>query len=202
MALTLSQLVSAVREEARDPSSVRWSDVTITRYLNDGQRELAQLSRKLNVWESSVAANTQSVAMPADMLFLREAAWQQINQKWGLDIRYGTPRVEPDEKGDPLYVYVVGGVLVLVPIPWTAGTLILAGTPKPVDMANATDTPSLEDCDSALIAYATYRCLLADGDPMAAARKQEWEELKNAWVIADAQRNPMPKVLRRREWWW
>ncbi len=200
--MTLSELISAVQEEARDPSELRWSKTTITRYLNDGQLQMARLSKKISVWEASVAANVASVTLPSDVLFVRQAAWRSQTEKYGLDIRYGMPRTQPSETGAPVSIWVVSGQAVLEPTPDAAGTLVLAGIPRPVSMVNTTDVSSLEDADSALIAYATYRCLLSDGDPTAAARKQEWEELRNAWLIADAQRNPMQTVLERRPWWW
>lgn len=200
--MTLSELISAVRDEVRDPSALRFSDAAITRYLNDGLLELARVSKRVEVWQSSVAAGTAAVTMPTDLLFLRMAAWESGGSKHGLDIKYGMPRTQPNETGEPEAVWVVSGQIVLEPVPSSSGTLYLAGVPRPPKLVNTTDTTPLEDADSAIIAYAAWRCLLADGDPMAGAQKQAWQELRDAWLVADAQRNPMQTVLERRPWWW
>lgn len=201
--MTLQELIRAVREEVRDLGAQRWSDSTITRYLNDGLLELARVSHAMQVWEVNVSAGTVSVPLPADLLFLREAAWKTQSEKYGLDIRYGVPRTQPNETGFPQAIYVVDpATVVFDPTPDTSGVFVVGGIPRPARLVNLTDSPAFVDCDSALIAYACWRCLLSDGDPLAAQRREEWETLKSAWLVADAQRNPMQTVLERRPWWW
>lgn len=201
--MTLQELIQAVREEVRDLNAQRWSDATITRYLNDGLLELARVSHAFQVWETAVAAGTVSISLPSDMLFLREAAWKTTNDKYGLYIKYGVPRTQPNETDFPQNIYVVNSsVAVLDPPPSESGMLVLGGIPRPPKLANPSDVPALEDCDSAIIAYACWRCMLSDGDPFAAQRQAEWEALRSAWLVASAQRNPMQTVLERRPWWW
>ena len=198
MTVTLTELIAAVREEVRDAGSVRWTDATITRYLNEGQDELGQTSLRIEVWEKVVAAGATAVEMPTDLLYTKEASWETESENHPLNIRSGQPETQPGETGEPEDVYVINGDFVLDPLPDTAGTLIVAGTLRMTKMVLGTSTPFLEDADSALLAHAIYRCHSSDGDPMTLLKEREWTAAKLRWTITDAQKTPGSTTLNRR----
>jgi hypothetical protein len=197
----LSELISAVRDEVQDPNAVRWSDATITRYLNDAQMDLAQVSKKLNLWTLTVVAGQQSIAKPSDLL-VPKSLWMEISTwRYPLDIKYGVPPESTVVTGDPVEAYFMGNSLYFYPIPQQTGTLYISGTQRPTAMVNPTDTPTIEDADSLLIAYAAWMCFLSDGDPAAAIKEAWYNQKKLEWSILDAQKNPMPDRIDR-TWWW
>lgn len=194
-------MIAAVRDEVQDPNALRWSDATITRYLNNAQLDLAQISKKLNMWSVSVAAGATYVMKPTDLLFPK-AFWFEISSwRYPLDIKYGVPPEATTVTGDPVEVYPMGNYLYFYPVPQQAGTLYVSGVPRPTPMVNNTDTPSVEDADDLLIAYAAWMCYLADGDPLASVKENWYRQKKLEWSILDAQKNPMPDRIER-SWWW
>lgn len=202
MAMTLAELRTEVRAEVRDPSGTRWGNTTLRRYLNWALRELGRRSYKLSEWKTAVAAGTASVNRPSDLLYPREAAWEETNGRRELKMKYGATRNQPSETDSPRDLWVVGATLVLDPTPSIAGTLIISGIAKPTEFSLDTDVSSLDDADDALIAGAVYQCRASDGDPATLDALQRWNDAATAWMLADAQRYPMQRVLERKPWWW
>lgn len=198
MSMTLQELITAVRDEVQDYNKERWSDETITRYLNDGQLDLVQFSRALNVWQVSVDTNTSNVAKPPDLLVPKYAHFEINSNRFVIDIRHG---MVPDaDTGFPEALYIIGSYFYIYPIPTNSGTLYLTGVSRPTQMVSLEDTPSIEDADNLLIAYAAWMCMLSDGDPLAAVKKDYYEQKRTEWLVLDALKHPTPTIIERREW--
>lgn len=197
----LSELISAVRDEVQDTGALRWTDSTITRYLNDGQRDLVQISNKINIWQISIPAGTVSINMPSDILIPKNFQFEINTWRYPLAVHYGIPPESTATQGNPQEVYIVGDSIIFYPTVAQAGTLLISGVAQPVDMVNPTDTPVIKNIDSLLIAYAVWQCLMSDGDPLADIKGQYYQQKKMEWGILDAQQNPMPDRIER-NWWW
>lgn len=199
--MQLSELIAAVRDELQDTATKRWSDSTITRYLNDGQLDLAKISKQLNLWQNSVDAGTTSIILPTDLL-IPKAFWFEIGSwRYPLDIKYGFPPESSTVMGDPLEVYLMGSYVYFYPTIRQNGTMYVLGIMRPTPMSATTDTPSITDADDVLILYAVWKCLSSDGDPDAARRGADYSQAKLEWSLLDAQKNPMPDRIER-SWWW
>lgn len=202
MAMTRLDLRTAIRADVRDPSGNRWGDSVLNRHINQGQLELARVSGKIAQWQNAVAANATQVAFPTDMLYPREAAWQTAAFRYELTLRRGIARVQPTEVGSPEDCYVTDENFVLDPIPYEAGTLLIAGQARPADLTLDTDTLRINDADEPVIAYVVYQLKESDGDPTAPLAERRWLRLQNAWMLADVQHHPLPQVLERPPRWW
>ncbi len=199
--MQLSELISAVRDEVQDPNASRWSDSTITRYLNDAQLDLARISRKLTMWRVDVSVNDTYVLFPDDLLIPKTLWFEMRNWRYPLDIKYGVPPESSAVTGAPAEAYIIGEHIYFYPTVNCDGYLYIAGTARPTQMSAPTDTPSVIDADNLLIAYASWMCLLSDGDPLAAVKKDWYDRLRTEWGIMDAQRNPMPDRIEHSIWW-
>lgn len=199
--MQLSDLIAAVRDEVQDPSKYRWSDATITRYLNDAQLDLIQISRKLQVWQSNVSAGSQYIEKPTDLLLPKRMWFQVSDFRYPLEIKYGMPPESVIVTGDPRHVYLIGTYIYLYPVVQQSGTLYIEGVQRPINMSATTDIPTVEDADNLLIAYAAWMCLSSDGDPLAAVKQQYYQQKKMEWSILDAQKYPLPDRIER-NWWW
>lgn len=199
--MQLSDLIAAVRDEVQDPGSARWTDATITRYLNDAQFELARISRQTSILTNAVPAGTVSITAPSNMLLPKEF-WFEISVTWRykLNLNYGMPPEVVTVTGNPSDVFINGSTIWFYPTTIQDGMLYIICTLRPTPMVNGTDTPSIQDADNLLIAYAAWMCLLSDGDPLADRKEQFYNNKKLEWSILDAQKNPMPNHIRR-EWW-
>ncbi len=197
---TLSDMIARVRDNVCDPTSARWADSTITAFLNDAQIRLAQMSRTPTARSVVVPAGTSYVIKPSDLLVPKNAFFEQGSDIYLLDIRQGMPTDPISMAGIPDTLYILDAMLHIRPVPGQDGVLDLEGIGRPTPLVNPTDTTTLEDADSVLVAYATWMCFMADGDPAAAGWKQIYEQIKQEWAILDAQKNPMPRHIGI-DWW-
>ena len=199
MVMTLKQLIEAVRDEVHDPYGYRWSNETITRYLNDGQVDLLKDSRVLSLWEYNVAPNDVSVERSADLLVPKYAYFDLYNgERFPLYFTNDFP--SSDDVGVPEKLCIVGTQYYFFPVPYTNGKLRLLGVRRPSVMVGDADTPEVEDADSLLVAYATWQCYLADSDPMAQVIGDYYNRRKAEWLVLDAMKNPTPNRIER-NWW-
>ncbi len=198
MALELSTMISNVRDNVQDPNALRWSDTLITQYLNDGQRKLAPNAFTLRRWVIPISRGLDSAFRPVDLLAPQELFFNIGDDQWPLTLRHGIPEDPVTIQGDPTAVYIVAANIYLRPVPTAAGNLIISGNARPSDMADSSDTPSLEDSEDAIVAYATYRCYVSDSDPVNSGLWQQiWKQERLEWVIQDAQKNPQRSRIER-----
>ena len=197
--MTLRELIQAVRDEAHDPYGSRWSDSTITRYLNDAQIDIARDTRRLYGWQYDVEAGTEYVTKPSDLLVPKYVYFDIPNGN-RLQLYFTNEYPPADLLGVPQKICVVGNYYYFFPKPNTSGKLILMGVRRPVAMVSDTDVPELEDADSVLVAYAVWQCYLSDGDLMAQVWENHYRQRRGEWLVFDAMRNPVTDVIER-EWW-
>ena len=190
--MQLSALIAAVRDEVQDPGALRWSDATITRYLNDAQMDLAKDSKQLTIWTASVASGATTIAAPSDMLLPRYLWFEVGNSRVPIALRYGFPPEPATVTGDPIAMFVVGTYFYPYPVPGRAGTLYVGGVARPTTLSLSTDVPSIADADNLLIDYAVLECLLSDGDPLAGPKQQRYDRKRMEWLMLEAQKNPFP----------
>lgn len=196
--MQLSELIAAVRDDVQDPGAARWTDTTITRYLNEAQLKLAQVSRQLHPWNQLLPAGTVFIALPADLLIIKNIYFEQASARYEGNLKFGLPPESAQVQGNPIDVYIVGGnTAYYYPVVSQDTTQIIAGIQRPAPMQADTDVPSIIDADDVLITYADYKCFLNDGDPMASAKKQIYEQERAEWSILDSLKNPMPTQIER-----
>ncbi len=198
--MTLSELITAVRNILREPVAARWTDNDIKRYLNSGLSDLAKLSEKTKTSSISVTYSTSSIVIPSDVLAIKTLYWYDANSgKIELE-----PSVEsmPDDDistGTPEKYYLLDDNIILRPIPVIDGTLYLAYTKKPAQLLNNTDTPELKDSDDALISYAVWRAYFEDGDPRATLWENDYAKQALKWQAVEMENYEQP--FRVKEWW-
>ncbi len=197
--MKLWQLVRSVRSNIKDEDGLTFHDEQITEQLNAAQLDLTLLSRRLSTWSTSVEANTLTITKPTDCLIPKYCYFDYSSSRYRLSIKYGFPPETSSVTGYPEDVYIVGTDYYLYPVPSSGGTLLTVGVAKPNDMVDMdNDVPSVENADSALIAYATWMLLLASDNPEKSKGYQKiYEQKKQEWSIADSLANPMPTVIER-----
>ncbi len=198
--MALSDMIAKVRDDVQDPSAQRWSDQTITNYLNDGQTEIRQFSRAISSISTAVAAATDYIGRPATLLTPYKAFWNDGTNQWFLQDNYGVPEDPNTLQGLPSDVYYAGSNIYIRPVPSAAGTLVLTGTLRPTPMVLDTDVAFYDGSDSTLVAYATWLCLMSDGDPTAANWYQIYETRRTEWSSEEANKNPTTSRIQR-GWW-
>jgi len=199
--MTLQELIREVRDLIGDEGDL-YSDLVITRQLNNAQRELVEVARTLSVFTVPVTAKQASVTRPKDLMAPKEFYWQELSAKtrWRLIMRYGYPPEHPDNAADPEEVYVVGNDFYLCPTPIRDGELIIVGVPEVPDMVNLTDTPVLQGAERVMVAYAVWKLLASTegaGAVNVRAAAQDYLRLRTEWSIAEALRNPPTEFFRR-----
>lgn len=198
---TLQELIARVRDNVYDPEGRRWSDATITTYLNEALANLKPFSYTLVPFTVDVPANTDIVGRPSGLLAPNRAYFRIGTEQWELGVHSGIPEDTEDVAGFPEDLYIAGSNLYLRPVPARDGVLTIVGTARPSLLFYPTDTPSYEDVDHILAAYATWWLWYTDGNIVEAERWRDvYMTLRTEWAVLDAQRNPSTNNISR-EWW-
>lgn len=198
--MKLWELIDQVRLEIGDEDGLLLHDSQITRYLNQGQRDLSQFSREVTSWSTTVGPDfTGPFSRPLDLLVLKSAYFDVGSIRHPLDVKYGIPEIL-DSGGIPFDLYIAGKLMYLVPTPTQQGSLVIEGVFRPEDMQDSDDTPGLADADRALVAYACWKCLSVLRDGRASIARDEYLNARAEWSILNAQQNPMPTTIHERDW--
>jgi len=198
---TLKELIARVRDNVYDPDGRRWSDTTITAYLNEALNNLKPFSYSLVPFTVDVPANTSSVQRPSGLLAPNRAYFRIGTEQWELGVHSGIPEETEHVTGFPKDLYLAGSTMYLRPVPSQNGVLTVVGTARPTPLVNPEDVPSYEDVDQLLVAYATWWLWYTDGNLVEAERWREiYLSLRTEWAVLDAQRNPSTNQISR-EWW-
>ncbi len=198
MMATLAELVQRVKDLLDDGAL---TDQVLIAYLNDAQLELAQVSRERTVWDVAVAAGAVSVDRPTGALVLQEVYFDYSSTREELEFRGGYPPEPTDDTGIPERVYVLGGKLYFYPVPSVDGTLHVVGISRPTDMANFGDTPSVQDADSVLVAYAAWMTALATGDQRASSLERLYQQRRVEWMARSSAANPLARHMVQEDWY-
>jgi hypothetical protein len=186
-ALTLTQMITAVRRNVRDTSSTttlqRYSDSLITDFLNEGQRDFA--AETFLIERSTAIATTASIAyyaLPTNFLSVAQA--YNLVSTTTVDLERVTRAFVYEQNpdwatitGSPTQYWIrndetqsIQSQIALYPVPTGAstGTLTVHYYARPTDLSAASDVPfdnmqHLDSYNHALIFYATGRLKLAEG---------------------------------------
>lgn len=187
---TLSQLIADVRSHLDEATAAQWSDAEITRWLNEGQRDVARRTEVLQATATiPVTAGQQNYVAPADMLRIHRVEHTNTGDPtiWALEYRdwHAMDQVwwsqQAVTQARPVW-YTLWGFppnvnIVLYPKPHTNGSLKVFYYKLPADLVNPTDTTQLPNgWDDLLVLWCEHVALRKDADPRWTEAKQLYEE--------------------------
>lgn len=199
--MTLAEIRAAVKSNLRDAaasSQSRWPNSEIDRYINMGLLDIARSADRRKLISQNVAGGAETVAMPNDCLVLEGLAWEQNGVRYALQPASGDLPGSNGVTGLPTVYWILGDYVYLRPVPNANGTLWFVYRPRPPALVNDSDTPSLPDVDNLLIAYATWKCFLADGDGQFQLWQNEYTMELSRWLNSERQQQyKARRVLNR-----
>lgn len=201
MALTLIDAITKVRSLIDESSSVFWEDDEITRWLNEGQNDIARRSECLRDSSTvSVTAGTQEYSAPTDMVRITRVTYAPTgsNQIYPLTYRdmhsadaiWGTMQATTD--GTPA-IWTSWGfppslTITLFPTPTQDGNINVFYYRLPSTLAQDSDTIEVPGgWEDLVVEYAIMLALRKDGDP-------RWQEAFTAYT--NHFNSLMEKVIR------
>lgn len=148
--MTLGEIIAAVRMEIAEPVEGYWRDSQITRYVNDGLRDLNDVAKSIANATLNYAANINSAALPSD--FYEDWAVRWTDKHMLSDMRSGTI---PDTtaRGIPKGYIITPTTLDIFPTPSEAGTVNLVYFRRFPDLVNPADIPALDVRWRVLLVY-------------------------------------------------
>lgn len=190
MPKTLTDILGDVRDRLDEEVARRWDDTQLTRWINEGARDIARRTEVLQDRLTTTAvAGTQEYTLPTDMVrvyrveFVPTGAtstytldYRDFNSLDGVWWSQKTTR-----KGTP-FLYTIWGFppsakLILYPIPDPGGTITVYYYRLPVEAVNGGDNLELpEGWHDLLSDYCEYKALRKDADPRWRESKQLFEE--------------------------
>lgn len=187
MSKTLEGLISAVADKVGQSDDIKneLNNALVTLAINSKMR------KRENVTPVSGVAE-----LPEDCLLLRAVGWKnETLQLYPGDIL-------PDneiEIGTPKWYMPNNDTVVLIPA--TNDAVQLVYTPRPEQMKNDEDKPSLQDCDNALIAYALWQIYTNDEDEDEAMFwEDKWSKELARWMNLDSLKHKRRSRVRTNPW--
>lgn len=172
-----SAVISHLRENATTP--VRWTSAEIDRYIDDGYREMAEITGAVVRTDTlTIRAESHFYTLPTDCLYpisIQDAGqdepidpvhWLWIDGEDEIWIR--TLRQRPE-------VYAAWGLdeIIFWPAYNADGTVRMTQAIIPGPLASDSATPDLpQEYHGGLVEYAIFRCLLKDADGQQLGRAQ------------------------------
>lgn len=189
MTITLTNLLADVRDRLNDNASVKqWSDTMLTRWINEGLRDVARRTETLMDRATIVAvAGTQEYTMPTNVHRVHRVEYKRTgdSQIYPLDYRdfnnldavWWTSQAIT--QGTPSFFTMWGFPpslkIVVYPTPATAGTFKVFYYREPAVLVNGADVAEIPEGWWDLIAlYCEYVALRRDADP-------RWQEAKQLY---------------------
>lgn len=163
MGLQLSELITRVRDVTGRSNATQTTDAQITRLLNDAQRASARRHNWRDLYiekETTLTADTYRYSLPSDMKvcmgmrIIDGSSSRTLHEKTKTWLNWREPYPATRSSGKPTYYCIDGNYFELYPPPDSAYTLYINYVYWPVEMSEDSDTPSVDDLDDALIAYA------------------------------------------------
>lgn len=187
--LTLRTKIRKILLDEAAPSASRWGDDDIERFVNEALLEVSRAAKRRKTQDFALAAGTDSVSLPADLLQLSAVLWKET----GVD---GWQNVAMSEDPYPLddgeynhpYYWIVQNSMIFRPVQDVGYTVRLVYFYRFPDLAVDTDTPEPSDVDGILIAYAVWQALDWDGAPQAATYEKKFTQQLVAWAAAEARK--------------
>lgn len=196
---TLLELRTAAREELLEPTAARWTDAQLNRYLNDGQRDLAEVVRDKARVTINVTAGQSSAVLPSTVHAVEEVWWESGGTR--SEVVFSNRPFEPDTAslGTPVKAWIEGDTLRFWPAASSDGTLLIKGVPGVAAMVDDTDTHGLPDdptAEEALVAYCVWHAYLSDFDPQREIWAAKYGLLRARFAQHQAERNPQTATVR------
>jgi len=191
---TLTIALAALRERLSEPTAAAWTDAELTRYLNEGVREIAIRTECLaTTTDVNVLIGVYRIAVPANVNRIHRAEWSsgavtstsaiyplrytQINnldnvRGSGQQTQTGTPEMYSTWGYPGTSTFNV----IVFPKPQTAGVLRIHYYRIPVDAVAGADLLDVPNGWEHLVYdYAEFRARLKDGDDAWQVAKSEFE---------------------------
>lgn len=185
MARTLAQARTDVRSRLDEATASFWSDTELTRWINEGQNDVARRSECLRATSDiAVTAGTQDYVAPTDLVRATAAEWRPTSSDQRFPLTYldrhnadsiwGTSQSMTD--GTPA-IWTAWGypgtstfTIKLYPTPYEAGTLRLYYYKLPTEVAADGDTLGVPNgWEDLVVEYATMLAYRKDGN-------QQWQD--------------------------
>lgn len=173
------------------------------RFLNEGQLELAQESKRRK--KVSIAITAGVATIPTDCLVIHTIRYGSASLGYAdLDQDKPTMDISTSTTDTPIKYAVLDGQILLntlVTVTALSNTAVLFYTPKPATMTLDADNPELTNADTALIYYGRWKNYVEGEDIQEAAYwENEWYKKAEEWIQMDAELNSEPPQQQKTVW--
>lgn len=164
--MTLAEIIAAVRIEIGEPTEGYWRDTQLTRYINDGLRDLNDVARVIAVAPLNYAVGAHSAALPGDFHEAWVAQWSSGGTQQPLTNLQSGAIPDTTSRGIPSGYVATPAALHIWPVPFADGTVTLTYFRRIPALAVAGDTPIVEErWRTLLVYYAAGLAKLFAGEP-------------------------------------
>lgn len=170
-----------VRTELQETTPGFWQDSELNGWLDEAHAEIVAATRQDAISSFTLAANTESYALPADFFLARRveiqtspgsvSSWIEV-KPYSLDLRRpGDPLNTTTQASTPVGYYILDGKLYFVPVPDQAYSADLYYFKNATPFTSDTDTPSYPEgipaarVDNVLTDYVVAKALTKRQDP-------------------------------------
>lgn len=174
MAILASSVLSRVRSQLIDTSSVRWSDAELLRWMSDGQRTIVAAIPKATAsiaTRALVAGSLQTIAADGYMLLAvyRNASGRAVYEVGRSTLDHETPTWQTQTATAAVTAYFVDETdprsFWVYPPNTGAGSVTLSYAVQPAELAATTDALSVRDIYATpLFDYVMFRAHQKDDD--------------------------------------
>lgn len=189
MPTTRATAVTAVRERLNESLAGFWTDTELTRWINEGTREVCRRTECLRTQDTvSAVAGTATYALPTDAIRVHRVEYMQT----GAIIRYPLDPVEVNAvdalgwsntqtRGIPQFFvtwgYAGAATLHVFPKPATAGEFTIWYYRLPVEVVEDEDTLDMpEGWQDVVYDYCEYMARMKDKDQQWQAAKAQFDD--------------------------
>jgi len=171
------------------------------KFLNRAQLLLALESRLRKT--QYVAVTAGQITIPSDVLVVKAVVYDDTELYRFTTSYTDKMAISTSTTNTPDSWQILEGKIQLntsVTCTLASATCEIIYIPRPATMTTA-DTPELDDCDEALIAFARWQDYVEMENPEKAAFWQnEWLEKKADWIELDWEANEEPNLIPRAVW--
>ena len=166
--MDVATMIADVRSRIDEDVEGYWTDVMLTRWLNEGARDVAYRLENLEDTETTATANsTEYYALPTDLLKIKRVQWDSIPLSWvnfpTLDKAESTGTPSTGVDGTPRNFYTWGDSIYLYPAPNAIKNLIVTYYKRPATLVNTTDTSEHpQELHPLIVIYAVGKALTRD----------------------------------------
>lgn len=198
---TATEIIAEIRDALDEPSAVQWSDTHLRRWINEGGRDLARVTRHVKRSTSTpISAGTGTFLLAPDVIAVEVAYWNEPNYQTTVEL--AAVHLEDwnralggdlTREGRPTCFTTMGSqpnvTLMLAPTPTIAGSLTLFQVVLPTQIAtdgteDSTDINIPMAWYDALADYAEFKALRRDRDSRWQEAFQLYQEKRDALTVS------------------